>query len=82
LRPRSPAPAAATPATEEQTGKNEGRFESEHDEFFRRVWEKYREIAAREPARVVVLIEGDLDMDDAYVKIVEAAAKLLSRVAV
>src|ERR1700677_4951894 len=33
---------------EEQTGKNEGRFESEQDEFFRRVWEKYREIAARE----------------------------------
>src|ERR1700761_664525 len=32
-----------------QNGKDEGRFESEKDAFFRRVWEKYREIAEREP---------------------------------
>jgi len=65
----------------DQKGADENRFEQEQDAFHRRVWEKYREIAAREPQRVA-LIEGDLDMDDAYVKIVEAAAKLLSRVAV
>src|SRR5579871_4528076 len=38
---------------EKRTGKNEGRFEGEQDAFFRRVWEKYREIAKREPERVV-----------------------------
>jgi len=40
------------------SGTNEGRFESEDEAFYRRVYEKYREIAAREPARVAV-IEGD-----------------------
>src|SRR6516164_9967134 len=34
-----------------QSGKDEGRFEGEEDEFHRRVWEKYREIAARDPDR-------------------------------
>src|ERR1700721_2697009 len=34
-------------------GKDEGRFEAEHEAFFRRVWEKYREIAARDSERVV-----------------------------
>jgi len=64
--------------TEEQTGKNEGRFESEQDEFFRRVWERYREIAAREPQRVV-RIEGDLSIDEVHEQIVAAvAARLLS----
>jgi dTMP kinase len=38
--------------------QDEGRFESEDEAFHRRVYEKYREIAAREPKRVVV-IEGD-----------------------
>ncbi len=37
---------------------DEGRFEREDELFHRRVYDKYREIAAREPARVV-LIEGD-----------------------
>lgn len=40
------------------SGPNEGRFESEDQEFHRRVFVKYREIAAREPGRVAV-IEGD-----------------------
>jgi dTMP kinase len=62
---------------EEQTGKNEGRFESEQDEFFRRVWEKYREIAAREPNRVV-LIEGDLTIDEVHEQIVKSVAERLS----
>jgi dTMP kinase len=61
---------------EEQTGKNEGRFEAEQDAFFRRVWQKYREIAAREPERVV-LIEGDLTVDDVHEQIVEAVAERL-----
>jgi dTMP kinase len=61
---------------EEQTGKNEGRFESEQDEFFRRVWQKYREIAAREPNRVV-LIEGNLTIDEVHEQIVAAVAERL-----
>ncbi len=61
---------------QEQTGANEGRFEAEQDAFFRRVWEKYREIAAREPERVV-RIEGDLGIDEVHEQIVEAVAERL-----
>jgi dTMP kinase len=61
---------------EEQTGASEGRFEQEQDEFYRRVWQKYREIAAREKERVV-LIEGDLTIDDVHEQIVEAVAERL-----
>ena len=59
------------------SGKDENRFEQEQDEFHRRVWEKYREIAAREPDRVV-LIEGDLGIDEVHEQIVEAVAMRLS----
>jgi len=59
---------------ESETGRNENRFETEHDAFFRRVWEKYREIAAREPDRVV-LIEGDLTIDEVYEQIVESVSE-------
>lgn len=61
---------------EAQTGKNEDRFEQEKDAFHRRVWEKYREIAAREPDRVV-LIEGDLGIDEIHEQIAEAVAERL-----
>ena len=61
---------------EAKTGKNEGRFEAEQDAFYRRVWEKYREIAAREPERVVC-IEGNLGIDEVHEQIVEAAAERL-----
>jgi dTMP kinase len=59
-----------------ETGASEGRFEGEKDAFFRRVWEKYREIAAREPDRVV-LIEGDLSIEEVHEQIVEAVAERL-----
>jgi dTMP kinase len=59
-----------------QTGKDEGRFEAEQDDFYRRVWQKYREIALREPDRVV-LIEGNLGVDEVYEQIVEAVAERL-----
>jgi dTMP kinase len=62
--------------TAAQAGLDEGRFESEQDAFYRRVWEKYREIASREPARVV-LIEGDLSIDEVHEKIVAAVAQRL-----
>jgi len=56
---------------EAQTGKNENRFEQEQDAFHRRVWQKYQEIAAREPERVL-LIEGDLSIQAIHERIVEA----------
>jgi dTMP kinase len=61
---------------EQATGTNEGRFELEQDAFYRRVWQKYREIAAREPERVV-LIEGDLSIDEMHEQIVEAVSEKL-----
>src|SRR5208337_4772660 len=59
---------------EAETGSSEGRFESEKDAFFRRVWEKYHEIAAREPDRIA-LIEGDLSIDEVHEQILEAVAE-------
>ncbi len=60
-----------------QSGKDEGRFEQEQDAFFRRVWDAYRAIAAREPDRVAV-IEGDLSLDDVHEQIVDVVAMRLS----
>ena len=59
-----------------KTGQDENRFEQEQGEFFKRVWEKYREIARREPDRVV-LIEGNLSIDEAHEQIVEAVSERL-----
>jgi dTMP kinase len=42
-----------------QQGTDENRFERESDDFYRRIYEKYREIAAREPHRVVVINRND-----------------------
>jgi len=60
--------------TSEERGLDEDRFEREQDGFYRRVWEKYREIAAREPGRVV-LIEGDLSIEEVYRQIIAAVAE-------
>jgi dTMP kinase len=62
----------------DQNEPDESRFEAEQDAFYRRVWEKYREIAAREPSRVV-LIEGDLTVDEVHEQIAEAVAERLLR---
>jgi dTMP kinase len=43
----------------EKQGADENRFERESDEFYRRIYEKYQEIAAREPQRVVILDRND-----------------------
>jgi dTMP kinase len=59
-----------------QSGQDEARFEQEKDAFYSRVWQKYREIAAREPDRVV-LIQGDLTIDEVHEQIVEAVAERL-----
>ena len=45
-----------------RTGADENRFEREGDEFYRRVYEQYRAIAQREPARVALLDQpGSID---------------------
>ena len=62
--------------TADQDGPNESRFEAEQDAFYRRVWEKYRQIAHREPNRVV-LIEGELSIDEVHERIAAAVATLL-----
>jgi dTMP kinase len=59
-----------------ETGKDESRFELEQDAFYGRVWQKYREIAAREPERVV-LIAGELTIDEVHEQIVEAVSERL-----
>ncbi len=62
----------------QQSGQDEGRFEQEQDAFYHRVWQKYLEIAAREPDRVV-LIEGDLSIDEVHERITAAVAKRLEQ---
>ena len=59
-------------------GKDEGRFETEQDAFYGRVWAKYRAIAERDAERVVT-IEGDLAIDEVQEQVVEAVAMRLSR---
>jgi dTMP kinase len=66
--------------TAEESGEDENRFEQEQDAFFSRVWRKYRTIAAREPDRVV-LIEGDLSIDEVHERIVETVAGRLAGLA-
>lgn len=53
-----------------RNGQDENRFEREDKLFYRRVYDKYREIAAREPLRVVT-IEGDDTIESIHQRIVE-----------
>jgi dTMP kinase len=55
---------------------DEGRFEREGAEFYRRVFDKYREIAAREPVRVVV-IDGQLGIEEVHSKVVRLVGERL-----
>jgi dTMP kinase len=66
--------------TADENGVDENRFEQEQEAFYRRVWQKYREIAVREPARVVP-IEGDLSVDEVHERIVEAVSRRLAGLA-
>jgi dTMP kinase len=58
------------------TGQDEGRFESEKDAFYCRVWKQYEVIARREPERVVA-IAGNLSIEETHEQIVEAVAERL-----
>lgn len=57
-------------------GTDEGRFEREGQDFYRRVFDKYREIAAREPVRVVV-IDGGGSLEEVHRRIVSVATERL-----
>jgi dTMP kinase len=70
--------ARARRRNQRTAGPDEGRFEAEQDEFYRRVWQKYLEIAAREPERVV-LIEGALGIDEVFERIAAVVAERLGR---
>jgi len=56
---------------------DEGRFEREGNAFYRRVFDKYREIAAREPVRMVV-IDGDQAIEEVHQKIVRLVEQRLA----
>jgi dTMP kinase len=56
---------------------DESRFEREGDGFYRRVFDKYCEIAAREPVRVVV-IDGDEPIEEVHKNIVRLVEARLS----
>ena len=63
----------------EATGKDESRFERERDSFFKRVHQKYLEIAAREPSRVIA-IEGKLSIDQVHRQVIDAVSARLGLV--
>jgi len=56
--------------TTQQKGTDEGRFEREDDEFYRRIYHAYEAIAAREPHRVAA-IRDDASIDDIQARIRE-----------
>ena len=61
-------------------GTDENRFEREGDDFFGRVYEQYREIARREPARVA-MIEDPGGIDSVAAAILSAVRERLPALA-
>jgi dTMP kinase len=64
----------------EKQGTDENRFEREPDVFYRRIYEKYEEIAAREPHRVVS-IRDNVSIDEIQTRIHEIVTAHLTAVA-
>jgi dTMP kinase len=60
-----------------RNGKDENRFEKEDEIFYRRVWNAYRQIAAREPVRVVA-IESDAGVAEVHERITEVVKQRLA----
>jgi dTMP kinase len=60
----------------ERQGTDENRFEREPDDFYRRIYDKYKEIAAREPNRVVIIDKND-SIEEIGTRIQEIVAKRL-----
>ncbi len=61
-----------------QSARDEGRFESEDEEFYQRVFDQYREIAHRDHLRVVA-IESDEDIDSIHERITRIVEERLAR---
>ena len=61
----------------QRQGNDENRFESESDDFYRRIYAKYEEIAAREPRRVVA-IRDDASLDQIQSHIWEVVSSRLA----
>jgi dTMP kinase len=61
----------------QQQGADENRFERESDDFYRRIYQKYEEIAAREPQRVIP-IRDDASIDQIQTRIREIVATRLT----
>jgi dTMP kinase len=59
------------------TGSDENRFEKESSAFYRRVFDKYQEIAAREPLRVVA-IDSNGSIDEVHHCVVQVVQGRLS----
>ena len=59
-----------------QQGTDENRFERESDDFYRRIYNKYEEIAAREPRRVLP-IRDEASIDQIHNRILEIVATRL-----
>jgi dTMP kinase len=53
-----------------QHGTDENRFERESDEFYRRIYDKYEEIADREPRRVLP-IRDEAPIEEIHTRILE-----------
>ncbi len=62
-----------------QQGTDENRFERESDEFYRRIYSVYEQIAAREPQRVVALRE-DATIEQVESRILEIVTARLDAV--
>jgi dTMP kinase len=75
---RSLARARNRNARNAKGGQDENRFEREDKLFYRRVYDKYREIAAREQGRLIT-IEGDESIDEVQRRIVEAMTAFMNR---
>jgi dTMP kinase len=63
--------------TVKRQGTDENRFEGESDDFYRRIYEKYNEIADREPGRVVV-IRDDATIDEIQARIWQLVSSRLA----
>ena len=61
----------------DKRGPDENRFERENELFYRRVFDKYCEIARREPFRVVA-IDGDQGIQQVHERIVEVVKERLA----
>lgn len=62
----------------QKNGTDENRFEREDEIFYRRVYDKYREIAARDAQRVIA-VEGEAPIEEIHQRIVKAVEERLQR---